>query len=67
MKSLIPILAGLVTVVTSAEATAQTGQMMNGGGMMGSGWMGGYGGYWGPILLVALIGVVIWAILNRRK
>ena len=43
--------------------------MMNGGGMSGGGWMwmGGYGGYWGPILLVALIGVVIWAVLKRRK
>jgi hypothetical protein len=40
--------------------------MMDGGGMWGGGWMG-YGGYWMPILLVVLVGVVVWAILQKRK
>jgi hypothetical protein len=35
--------------------------------MGGGGWMGGYGGYWGPILLVVVIGVVVWAVLQKRK
>jgi len=29
--------------------------------------MGGYSGYSGPILLVVVVGVVIWAVLERRK
>jgi len=41
--------------------------MMN-GGMWGFGWMGGYGGYWLPILLVAVVaGLVIWVVKQRGK
>ena len=32
--------------------------------MSGGGWMAGYGGLWVPILLV---GVVVWAVLQKRK
>lgn len=69
MKSLMSTWTGVVAVFSTTASSAQTGHMMNGGGMSGGGWMwmGGYGGYWGPILLVALIGVVIWAVLKRRK
>ena len=48
-------------------ALAQNGNMMNGGGMWGTGWMGGYGGYWMSILLAVVVGVVVWAILQKRK
>lgn len=42
--------------------------MMNGSGMWGSGWMGGYGGGWLPILLViVIIGLVVWVISQKRK
>jgi hypothetical protein len=43
--------------------------MMNGGGggMWGGGWMGGYGAFWVPILLVAVVGLVIWIVMQRRK
>ena len=41
--------------------------MMN-GGMGDSGWMGGYGGMWGPILLVVVIaGVVAWVVKRGGK
>jgi hypothetical protein len=39
--------------------------MMN-GGTWGAGWMGGYGGMWVPILLVAVVvGLVVWVV--KRK
>jgi len=67
MKSMIAIATGSVAALASGAAFAQSGNMMNGGGMWGVGWMGGYGGYWMPILLVVLVGVVIWAIVQKRK
>jgi uncharacterized membrane protein len=67
MKSLIAIATGSVSALASGVASAQNGHMMNGGGMWGDGWMGGYSGYWMPILLVVLVAVVVWAILKRRK
>jgi hypothetical protein len=42
---------------------AQSGNMMNDSG----GWMGGYGGYWVPVLLVVVVGVVVWVVLQKRK
>ena len=49
------------------KALAQGGNMMN-GNMWGGGWMGGgYGGWWVSVLLVILIGVIIWAVVQRRK
>ena len=53
-------------MLASGVSSAQNGAMMNGGSMWGGGWMGGYG-YWGPFLLVIVVGVVVWAILQRRK
>jgi hypothetical protein len=37
--------------------------MMN-GGMGGAGWMGGY---WGPVLLVVVVGLVAWVVMRGRK
>jgi hypothetical protein len=34
------------------------------GGMGGSGWMGGY---WGPVLLVVVVGLVAWIVMRGRK
>ncbi|MDQ2925855.1 MAG: hypothetical protein M3R43_09915 [Acidobacteriota bacterium] len=67
MKSLTAIAIGSVSALASGVAFAQNGNMMNGGGTFGGGWMGGYGGYWMPILLVVVVGVVIWAVLQKRK
>jgi len=56
---------GVVPLWASGAASAQGGNMMN-GGMWGSHWMGGYGGVWLPILLVAvLVGLVVWVV--KRK
>ena len=51
--------------VTGA-ALAQSGPMMN-DSMGGGGWMGGYGGYWLPVLLVVVVGLVVWIVMQRRK
>jgi hypothetical protein len=53
---------GSAFMLASGVSSAQDGHMMNSGGM----WGGGMGGYWG-ILLVVVVGVVVWAILNKRK
>ncbi len=45
---------------------AQNGTMMN-GGMWGPGWMGGYGGYWMPLLVLAVVvGLVVWVVKQRK-
>lgn len=67
MKSLINIAVGTMAALASGVSSAQSGYMMNGGGIWGEGWMGGYGGFWVPVLLVVLIGVVVWAVLQKRK
>ncbi len=67
MKSLMAMVVGSVSMLASGVSSAQNGGMMNGGGMWGGGWMGGYGGYLGPILLIAVVGLVVWVVLQRRK
>ena len=65
MKTLLAIAVGAVPLLATGVSLAQNGNMMN-GGMWGSGWMGGYGGMWGPILLVIVIaGLVAWVV--KRK
>lgn len=67
MKFLTTMTVGLVSMLASGVSFAQNGTMMNGDGAWGTGWMGGYGGLWGPILLVVVVGVVVWAVLQKRK
>lgn len=66
MKNLLTRIAGISPVGLSGLATAQGGPMMN-GGMGDVGWMGGYGVYWGPLLLVVLVGLVAWIVMRGRK
>jgi len=66
MKNFFAVAVGIVPLFVTGAALAQNGPMV--GGHMGSGgWMGGYGGYWLPVLLVVVIGVVAWVVLQRRK
>ena len=63
MNTLRTLFVGAMPLL-STSALAQNGNMM--GGAWGSGWMGGYGGWWMPILLVAVVvGVIV--MLVRRK
>ena len=66
MKNLQIRIAGALSLGLSGLASAQGGTMMN-GGMSGAGWMGGYGGYWGPLLLVVVVGLVAWIVMRGRK
>ena len=65
-KNLFTVAVGTVPLFVTGAALAQTGPMMN-GNMGGGGWMGGYGGYWLPALLVIVVGLVVWVVLQRRK
>lgn len=67
MKNLRAIAVGIISLLLAGTALAQSGNMMN-GGMSGSGWMGGYGGAWGPLLLlVVVIGLVVWFFQRNGK
>jgi hypothetical protein len=69
MKNLLSTGLGTVSLWASSTASAQSGQtgtMMN-GGMWDGGWMGGYGAYWVPILLVVVVGLVAWIVMRGRK
>lgn len=59
-------LVGLVYLLSAKAVLAQNGSMMQGGGW-GMDWMGGYGGMWGPLVLVAvLVGVVILVMRGKK-
>ncbi len=67
MKILTAAVVGAISLLAASGSLAQGGNMMNGNAGYG-GWMGGgYGGFWVPVLLVVLIGVIVWAVLQRRK
>ena len=64
MKTFNTLFVGAISLPAASAAWAQNGNMM--GGTWGTGWMGGYGGWWMPILLIAVVvGVVV--MLIRRK
>ena len=69
MRKLHAMVVGATPLWVSSVALAQTGSMMDGyGGMSGSGWMGGYGGLWGPALLVVVVAaVVVWVVKQKGK
>lgn len=65
MKNLLATVVGTVFLLATGVSLAQTGNMMN-DGMWGSGWMGGYGGIWVPLLFViVVVGLVAWIV--KRK
>lgn len=66
MKNMPAIAVGSVLLWVSVAASAQAGPMMN-GGMGDVGWMGGYGSYWVPVLLLVIVGLVIWIAMQKRK
>jgi hypothetical protein len=66
MKNLFALIVGTVLSLVTGAALAQNAPMMN-GGMGGGGWMGGYGGYWVPLLLIVVVGLVAWVVFQRRK
>ena len=69
MKTFLAMVVGTAPLLSTGIASAQNGNMMNGGGWMdGYGGMGGYGGILVPILLVAVVvGLVVWVVKQQRK
>ena len=67
MKTLRAMAVGALSLLAPGVSSAQNGNMMN-GGTWGVGWMGGYGGPWGPILLVIVVaGFVAWVVKQKGK
>ena len=67
MNALQSVGVGLASLLATGSTLAQNETMMN-RGMWGSGWMGGYGGYWLPILVLAVVvGLVVWVVKQQKK
>jgi uncharacterized membrane protein len=67
MNALHRVGVGLASLLVTGSALAQNGRMMN-GGTWGTGWMGGYGGYWMPILVLSVVvGLVVWVVKQQQK
>jgi hypothetical protein len=66
MKNLLASAIGTFPAFVTGATFAQNGSMMN-GGMGGGGWMGGYGGYRLPVLLVVVASLVAWIVMQKRK
>lgn len=60
------MILGAFPLLATGLAWAQTGHMMDEGGH-GMGWFGGYGGFWGAVLLGALVVAVVFLLMDRRK
>ncbi len=66
MKRLLATVAGTLPIGVIGAASAQSGTMMN-RGMGDSGWRSGYGGYWVPVLVLVVVGLVAWIVMRKRK
>ena len=66
MKKLLVKGIGSAPLFAATAAMAQSGQMMN-DGVWGMGWMGGYGGIWVPILLVAVVAAAVAVFMQRKS
>ena len=65
MKNLRLLTVGAAPLLTSGVALAQTGSMM-GGEHSGFGWMGGYGGFWMPALLIVVVIALVVLVIQRK-
>lgn len=65
MKTWLSITIGAAPLLTSGVALAQTANMM-GGGNTGFGWMGGYGGFWMPVLLIVVVVALVVLVIQRK-
>lgn len=65
MKKLQISVAGAAPLLASGAALAQTGTMM-GGEHTGFGWMGGYGGFWMPVLLIVVVVALVVLVIRRK-
>ena len=66
MNKLLAMAVGALSLLATGTALAQTGNMMDGGGRS-MGWMGGYGGTWGAVLLGAVVVAVVVLLMKRKE
>ena len=66
MKHLMTWATGSVPLLSSSPLFAQSGTMMNGDWWGGS-WMGGYGGFWMAIAMIAVVALVVWVVQQNNK
>ncbi len=67
MKILLAVAVATMSLLTTGVSLAQSTNMMNGGNW-GTGWMGGYGGIWMPVLLVVVVvGLVVLVVQRKDK
>lgn len=66
MKKLLATGIGSATLFAATAALGQTNQMMSDGGW-GMGWMGGYGGFWVPVLLVVVVAAAVAVVMQRKR
>lgn len=67
MRALQSVGVGLASLLATVSTPAQTGTMMN-DGMRNSGWMDGYGGYWMPVLVLAVVVfLVVWVVKQQKR
>jgi hypothetical protein len=70
MKTLLAMVVGTASLLSTGASLAQNGNMMNGGA--GGAWMGGYSGMdgfdgvWVPILVVVLVAVLMALVVKRK-
>ena len=62
MNAILAMALGALCLLASSVVLAQAGHMTDGGGM---GW--GYGGFWGAVLLGAVVVAVVVLLMNRNK
>jgi len=65
MRTLLAMAVGTVPLLAAGVALAQNGNMMD-GNTWGMGWMGGYGGIWGPLLLVIVVAGLAALVMQRK-
>ena len=65
MNKFAALAVGAIAPLTPSVTFAQNGNMMN-GGSWGTGWMGGYGMVWMPILLVIIVVALLVLIFKGR-
>jgi hypothetical protein len=66
MKTSLATAVGTGSRWVSGVTLAQTGGMMDACGGMGGGWMGAYGGLWGPSLLVVVVAAVVVTLVKQE-
>ena len=67
MKHLMTWTAGALPILSSSSSFAQSRNNMMNGDWWGGSWMGGDGGFWMAVAMIAVVAIVVWAVLQSKK